>query len=95
MAWRTGRRPLSSVADGIRLIIGAVLGVSAAASVVALRYLVAGDPWFAGTCGYVLSHGLGLVMMTPLLLAPTGPAVWDEFGLRPAQRRVDRRSSPW
>ncbi|HEX8768982.1 MAG TPA: MASE1 domain-containing protein, partial [Jatrophihabitans sp.] len=73
-------RPLSSVADGIRLITGAVLGVSAAASVVALRYLAVGEPWFAGTCGYVLSHGLGLVMLTPLLLVPTGPAVWAEFG---------------
>jgi diguanylate cyclase (GGDEF)-like protein/PAS domain S-box-containing protein len=84
----TRSRPLSSVADGIRLIIGAVLGVSVAASVVALRYLVTGDPWFAGTCGYVLSHGLGLVMMTPLLLAPTGPAVWDEFGF-------GRRNAEW
>jgi len=81
-------RPLSSVADGIRMITGAVFGVSAAASLVALRYLVSGDPWFAGTCGYVLSHGLGLVMMTPLLLVPTGPAVWDEFG-------YGRRNAEW
>ena len=73
-------RPLSSLADGIRLITGAVLGVSVAASVVALRYLVVGEPWLGGTFGYVLSHGLGLVMLTPLLLAPTGPAVWAEFG---------------
>ncbi|WP_408658598.1 bifunctional diguanylate cyclase/phosphodiesterase [Jatrophihabitans sp.] len=81
-------RPLSNVADGIRMITGAVLGVSAAASVVALRYLVVGDPWIAGTCGYVLSHGLGLVMLTPLLLVPTGPAVWAEFG-------YGRRNAEW
>ncbi|MEO7262638.1 MAG: EAL domain-containing protein [Jatrophihabitantaceae bacterium] len=81
-------RPLSSVADGIRLITGAVLGVSVAASVVALRYLVPGEDWLPGTWGYVLSHGLGLVMLTPLLLAPTGPAVWDEFG-------HGRRNAEW
>jgi diguanylate cyclase (GGDEF)-like protein/PAS domain S-box-containing protein len=81
-------RPLSSVADGIRLITGAVLGVSAAASIVALRYLVVGAPWVAGTCGYVLSHGLGLVMLTPLLLIPTGPAVWAEL-------EYGRRNAEW
>jgi diguanylate cyclase (GGDEF)-like protein/PAS domain S-box-containing protein len=81
-------RPLSSVADGIRLIIGAVLGVSAAASVVALRFLGEHKPWIAGTCGYVLSHGLGMVMLTPLLLVPTGPAVWEEFG-------YGRRNGEW
>jgi diguanylate cyclase (GGDEF)-like protein/PAS domain S-box-containing protein len=81
-------RPLSSVADGIRLIIGAVLGVSAAASVVAVRYLAVDKPWIAGTCGYVLSHGLGMVMLTPLLLVPTGPAVWEEFG-------HGRRNAEW
>jgi diguanylate cyclase (GGDEF)-like protein/PAS domain S-box-containing protein len=81
-------RPLSTVADGIRLIIGAVLGVSAAASVVAVRYLGVGKPWVAGTCGYVLSHGLGMVMLTPLLLVPTGPAVWEEFG-------HGRRNAEW
>ena len=72
-------RPLSSVADGIRLISGAVLGVSVAAAMVALRFLAVGEPWLDGTFGYVLSHGLGLVMLTPLLLVPTGPAVWAEF----------------
>ncbi len=81
-------RPLSSVADGMRLIIGAVLGVSAAASVVALRYLLAGEPWVAGTGGYVLSHGLGLVMLTPLLLAPRRRAAWAEFG-------HGRRNAEW
>jgi diguanylate cyclase (GGDEF)-like protein/PAS domain S-box-containing protein len=81
-------RPLSSVADGLRLITGAALGVSAAASVVALRYLGAGDPLVAGTCGYVLSHGLGLVLLAPLLLVPTGPAVWEEFG-------HGRRNAEW
>ncbi|HST49944.1 bifunctional diguanylate cyclase/phosphodiesterase [Jatrophihabitans sp.] len=81
-------RPLASVADGIRLIAGAVLGVSAAASMVGVGYLAADKPWLPGTCGYVLSHGLGLVMLTPLLLAPTGPAVWDEFG-------YDRHNAEW
>jgi diguanylate cyclase (GGDEF)-like protein/PAS domain S-box-containing protein len=81
-------RPLSSVADGIRLITGAALGVSAAASVVALRYLGEDVPWVAGTCGYVLSHGLGMVMLTPLLLVPTGSAVLDEFG-------HGRRNTEW
>ncbi|MBV9822372.1 MAG: hypothetical protein JO144_09020, partial [Actinobacteria bacterium] len=64
-------RPLAGVADGLRLIAGAVLGVSAAAAVVAVGYLTAGNPWLAGTVGYVLSHALGMVMLTPLLLVPT------------------------
>lgn len=81
-------RPLSSVADGIRLIVGAVLGVSAAASIVALRYVSAGLPWSAGTGGYVLSHGLGLVLLTPLLLAPSRRTVWAEFG-------HGRRNAEW
>ncbi|MEO6500668.1 MAG: EAL domain-containing protein [Jatrophihabitantaceae bacterium] len=81
-------RPLSSVADGIRLIIGSVLGVSVAASVIALRYVMVGEPWLAGTGGYVLSHGLGLVMLTPLLLAPSHRAVWAEFG-------HGRRNAEW
>ena len=81
-------RPLSSVADGIRLIIGAVLGVSVAASVVALRFVVVGQPWLSGTFGYVLSHVLGLVMLTPLLLVPSGPAVWAEF-------EHGRRNAEW
>jgi diguanylate cyclase (GGDEF)-like protein/PAS domain S-box-containing protein len=82
------RRPLSSVADGIRLIVGALVGVSAAAAVIALCYRVTGGPWTAATSGYVVSHGLGLVMLTPLLLAPTGRAIWDEFG-------HDRRNAEW
>jgi diguanylate cyclase (GGDEF)-like protein/PAS domain S-box-containing protein len=81
-------RPLASVADGIRLIIGALLGVSAAASVVAVRFLATGDPWVPATGGYVVSHGLGLVMLTPLLLAPTGRAAWTEFG-------HGRRNAEW
>lgn len=81
-------RPLASVADGIRLIIGAVLGVSVAAAVIALRYLMVGQPWFAGTAGYALSHGLGLVMLTPLLLAPSRRTLWAEFGR-------GRRNAEW
>ncbi|HEY0165553.1 MAG TPA: EAL domain-containing protein [Jatrophihabitans sp.] len=81
-------RPLSSVADGIRLIVGAVLGVSAAALAVALRYVSAGLPWAAGTGGYVLSHGLGLILLTPLLLAPSRRTVWAEFG-------HGRRNAEW
>jgi diguanylate cyclase (GGDEF)-like protein/PAS domain S-box-containing protein len=81
-------RPLSSVADGTRLIIGSVLGVSAASAVVALRYLLAGEPSFDGTVGYALSHGLGLIMLTPLLLAPSRRTVWAEFG-------AGRRNAEW
>jgi diguanylate cyclase (GGDEF)-like protein/PAS domain S-box-containing protein len=81
-------RPLSTPADGIRLIAGVVLGVSSASSLVALRYFSVSKPWIAGTFGYVLSHGLGMVMLTPLLLVPTGPAVWEEFG-------QGRRNAEW
>jgi len=81
-------RPLAGVGDGLRLIVGAVLGASAAACAVALGFVAVGRPWQAGTSGYVLSHGLGLVLLTPLLLVPTGPAVWDEFG-------HGRRNAEW
>ena len=81
-------RLLANFADGVRLIGGVVLGVSAASSVLVLRFVVIGSPWLPATRGYLLSHSVGLIMMTPLLLVPTGRAAWVEFG-------HGRRNAEW
>jgi diguanylate cyclase (GGDEF)-like protein/PAS domain S-box-containing protein len=61
---------LATPRDGARLVVGAALGVAAASGVVAVRCLADGAAWWPVASGYALSHGLGLVILTPLLVIP-------------------------
>nr|WP_269445814.1 EAL domain-containing protein [Jatrophihabitans sp. SB3-54] len=84
-----GRRSvlLSSIGDGVRLLVAIGAAMGGVGASVAVRCAIDGTPWLPATRGYMLSNGLGLVMMTPLLLLPLGHLAWTE--LRDRRRNVE------
>lgn len=71
---------LSRWTDALRLSAAAVCGVALASGLIVLRGVVLGGALLRPTGGYAVSHGLGLLMFTPLLLLiPKASSTKAEF----------------